>query len=92
MTGIIPEGYAAVRFAFLGSRLWNGGDYYPDPVGVPRVPVKGEHVVLPDDLGVWEVMDVIYDYSAGLYSGEPIVGVVCARPSAAHAAEAQFYL
>jgi hypothetical protein len=74
------ETSAEVRFRFVGAGLWDGGDAFPYPVPVARVPVVGEFVTLPDDLGWWEVVQVEHDYSRGLHY-PPVVGVVCCRPS-----------
>jgi hypothetical protein len=68
-----------VMFRFLGAGLWDGDDVYPDPVPVPRVPIKGEKISLPEVSGWWEVANVEFDYSAGL-ALEPVVGVYHAYP------------
>jgi len=74
---------AEVRFRFIGAGLWEGGDAFPDPVPVPRVPMVGEFVTLPDESAWWVVVQVEFDYSKGLFY-EPVVGVVCCRPSHAN--------
>jgi len=70
-----------VRFWFVDAALWDGKDAFPYPVPVHRIPVVGEFVMLPDQLGWWEVVQVAHDYSHGLHY-LPTVGVLCVKPSA----------
>lgn len=70
-----------IRLRFIGAGLWDGEDVYPyDDTPFPRVPNVGEHIVMPDSTVQWRVVDVIYDFLSG-FNYEPVVGVVCARPS-----------
>lgn len=65
---------AQVMLRFVGAGLWNEGDLYPDLVWVPRVPIRGERIILPDQLGSWEVETVEFSYPGGLMS-DPLVNV-----------------
>lgn len=72
-----------VRMRFVGAELWQDNDdpdVFPYPVPIQRVPIVGELIGMPDNLGRWEVALVEYDYAEGL-AHVPIVGVTLTRPN-----------
>lgn len=68
----MTEMQLTVELTFVGAGLWDGGDVFPfGDVPMPRIPVIGETIIGPDDMGAWKVSNVAFDYPHGF---NPISG------------------
>lgn len=62
---------------FIGSELSGGNEY---EISAPRILVKDDIVIGPDDFERWIVQEVVFDYLDG-FAFDPIVRVTLHKPS-----------